>query len=41
MKVSNTPAVLAATLLGLCSMPALAADEVPAVVNFAGATNST
>ena len=39
MKVSKTPAVLAAALLGLCSMPALAADEVPAVVSFAGEAN--
>ena len=39
MKVSNTPAVLAATLLGLFAVPVLAADEVPAVVTFAGEAN--
>jgi hypothetical protein len=39
MNVSNTHAVLAATLLSLFAVPVLAADEVPANVTFGGEAN--
>lgn len=39
MNDSITPAVLAATLLGLYAVPVLAADEVPATVTFGGEAN--